>query len=91
LEIRIFFAPIIGGARPFMFQFSPQRFNSINEATNILTWTWYLLAKHPEIENKLRVEFSEILGERTPTFEDLSHLKYTLMVFQEAMRLYPPA
>jgi cytochrome P450 len=32
-----------------------------------------------------------VLGERTPTFEDLPRLKYTLMVFQEAMRLYPPA
>lgn len=59
--------------------------------TQALTWTWYLLAKHPEIENKLRAEISDVLGKRTPTFEDLPNLKYTLMVFQEAMRLYPPA
>jgi cytochrome P450 len=59
--------------------------------TQALTWTWYLLAKHPEIENKLRAEISEVLGGRCPTFEDLPRLKYTLMVFQEAMRLYPPA
>jgi cytochrome P450 len=58
--------------------------------TQALAWTWYLLAKHPEIENKLHVEISEVLGGRTPTFEDLPNLKYTLMVFQEAMRLYPP-
>jgi cytochrome P450 len=48
------------------------------------------LAKHPEIENKLHVEISEVLRTRTPTFDDLPKLKYTLMVFQEAMRLYPP-
>ncbi len=58
--------------------------------TQALAWTWYLLAKHPEIENRLSAEISDVLGGRTPTFDDLPHLKYTLMVFQEAMRLYPP-
>jgi cytochrome P450 len=59
--------------------------------TQALTWTWYLLAKHPDIENKLRAEISNVLDRRTATFEDLPRMKYTLMVFQEAMRLYPPA
>jgi cytochrome P450 len=59
--------------------------------TQALAWTWYLLARHPEIENKLHAEISNVLGGRTPTAEDLPKLKYTLMVFQEAMRLYPPA
>ncbi len=58
--------------------------------TQALAWTWYLLAKHPEVENRLHGEISEVIGGRTPTFEDLPSLKYTLMVFQEAMRLYPP-
>ena len=58
--------------------------------TQALTWTWYLLAKHPEVEERLRAEISDVLGGRAPTFEDLPNLKYTLMVFQEAMRLYPP-
>lgn len=59
--------------------------------TQALSWTWYLLARHPEIENKLHAEISDVLGGRTPAAEDLPNLKYTLMVFQEAMRLYPPA
>lgn len=58
--------------------------------TQALAWTWYLLAKHPEVENKLHAEISHVLDGRVPTFEDLPNLKYTLMVFQEAMRLYPP-
>jgi cytochrome P450 len=58
--------------------------------TQALAWTWYLLAKHQEVENRLHAEISDVLGGRTPTFDDLPHLKYTLMVFQEAMRLYPP-
>lgn len=59
--------------------------------TQALAWTWYLLARHPEIEERLHAEISDVLGGRTPAAEDLPRLKYTLMVFQEAMRLYPPA
>jgi cytochrome P450 len=59
--------------------------------TQALAWTWYLLARHPEIESRLHAEISEVLGGRTATAEDVPRLKYTLMVFQEAMRLYPPA
>jgi len=59
--------------------------------TQALAWTWYLLARHPRAEENLRAELAQVLGGRTPTFEDLPNLKYTLMVFQESMRLYPPA
>ncbi|HEX8098201.1 MAG TPA: cytochrome P450, partial [Pyrinomonadaceae bacterium] len=59
--------------------------------TQALAWTWYLLSQHPRAGQKLRAELSEVLGGRTPTFEDLPKLRYTRMVFEEAMRLYPPA
>lgn len=55
-----------------------------------LTWTWYLLAQHPEIEAQLHAELAQVLGGRNPTAADLPQLPYTRMVFQEAMRLYPP-
>ena len=55
-----------------------------------LTWTLYLLAEHPEVEEKVRAECSTVVGDRLPTSEDLERLPYTRMVFQEAMRLYPP-
>ena len=55
-----------------------------------LSWTWYLLARHKEVERKLHEELSRVLGGRTPTFEDLPNLKYTLMIIEEALRLYPP-
>lgn len=57
---------------------------------NALTWTWYLLSKHPEIEKELHNELDEVLGSRDPTFADVSNLRYTEMVFAESMRLYPP-
>jgi cytochrome P450 len=62
-----------------------------HETTAIaLTWTWYLLSMHPEVERKLRAELAEVLGGRTPTAKDLPNLKYTRMVIEEALRLYPP-
>ena len=56
-----------------------------------LSWTWYLLAQHPEVERRLHAELDAVLGGRTPTFEDLPSLPYTKMVIEETMRLYPPA
>lgn len=58
---------------------------------NALTWTWYLLSQHPEAEAKLHAEFDATLGGRLPTVDDVPRLRYTEMVFAEAMRLYPPA
>ena len=58
---------------------------------NALTWTWYLLSQHPEIEARLHSELDSALGGRRPTFEDLQNLPYTRMVLSESMRLYPPA
>ena len=55
-----------------------------------LTWTWYLLAQHPEVQEKLHQELHDVLGGRLPTTDDLSRLRYTRMVFEEAMRVYPP-
>jgi cytochrome P450 len=58
---------------------------------NALTWTWYLLAQHPEVEAKLLAELNTVLSGCTPTVDDLARLPYTDMVIKEAMRLYPPA
>ncbi len=57
---------------------------------NALAWTWLLLAKHPQVRNRLREELGEVLGGRTPTFSDLPSLPYSRMVFLESIRLYPP-
>jgi cytochrome P450 len=56
-----------------------------------LTWTWYLLSLHPAIEAKLHAELREVLGGLTPQYEDIAKLRYTRMVIEESMRLYPPA
>ncbi|HHH28816.1 MAG TPA: cytochrome P450 [Polyangiaceae bacterium] len=58
--------------------------------SNALAWTFYLLGQNPEAEAKLHAELDEVLGGEPPTYEDLPRLTYTLQVFLEAMRLYPP-
>jgi cytochrome P450 len=56
-----------------------------------LSWAWYLLARHPEAEARLHDELERVLGGRMPNSADLAELKWTRMVIEEAMRLYPPA
>jgi cytochrome P450 len=58
---------------------------------NALTWTWYLISQHPEIEAKFHAELDEVLGTRTATPEDYPSLKFTEQILAESMRLYPPA
>ena len=58
---------------------------------NALTWTWYLLSQHPDVEATLHAEIDRVLAGRLPTVADMSQLPYVERVITEAMRLYPPA
>jgi cytochrome P450 len=63
-----------------------------HETTAIaLTWTWYLLARHPECEGRMHEEIDSVLRGNPPTFDDIARLRYTEMVVSESLRLYPPA
>ncbi len=55
-----------------------------------LSWTWHLLAGHPEVEEGLHEELREVLGGRAPEMADLPNLRYADAVVKESMRLYPP-
>jgi cytochrome P450 len=55
-----------------------------------LTWLWYLVATHPEVEQKLRDEAEAALGGRPGTYADLPSLPYSAMVVKESLRIYPP-
>ena len=56
-----------------------------------LTWTWYLLALHPEIRAQMEEEVNRVLAGRMPQPADLPRLETTRRIFMEALRLYPPA
>jgi cytochrome P450 len=65
-------------------------FTAGHETTaNLLTWTLYLLARHPDVLAKLRQELDNLQG-NIPTAEDLQQLVYTKAVLNESMRLRPP-
>jgi cytochrome P450 len=55
-----------------------------------LTWSFYLLAHHPEAERRMHAELDSVLAGRPLQIADIERLPYTAAVFQEAMRLYPP-
>lgn len=59
--------------------------------TNLMTWTWKLLAEHPDVAARLRAELDATLAGRDPQPADLPTLPYTQQVIAEALRLYPPA
>jgi cytochrome P450 len=58
---------------------------------NALTWSWHLLAQHPDVERRMHEEIDAELGNRTPTADDVARLGFTRLVLAESMRLYPPA
>jgi cytochrome P450 len=55
-----------------------------------LSWIWYLLAKHPEVEQQLHEELAPVLQGKPPKLTDLKQLPLTEQIVKEAMRLYPP-
>jgi cytochrome P450 len=61
------------------------------ETTSLtLAWVLWLLAKHPEEQEKVREECRTLLGDRRASAADMRSLKYTEHVISESMRLYPP-
>lgn len=55
-----------------------------------LGWTLHLVDRHPQVRERLHAEAVQVLGDGRPVYEDLHRLRYTTMVVQEAMRLFPP-
>jgi cytochrome P450 len=58
---------------------------------NALTWTWLLLSQDRSVRERLTREVNEVVGDRLPTAADVPRLKYTKMIWDESLRLYPPA
>jgi len=54
-----------------------------------LTWTWFLLSRHPEVAARLESEVDGLSG--PPDVADLPRLPYTERVVRESMRIFPPA
>ncbi|KAK3332180.1 cytochrome P450 [Cercophora scortea] len=66
-----------------------------------LTWTFYLLMRHPEVAAKVRKEVQQLFEDRKlpsstteadfdPTLFTPAAMPYAMAVFYEALRLFPP-
>ncbi|MCH9660777.1 MAG: cytochrome P450 [Bacteroidetes bacterium] len=58
---------------------------------NALSYISWLLARHPEIQEKVRSEVCQVQQETENPIEQINKLTYTKAVIDESMRLYPPA
>ncbi len=56
-----------------------------------ITWCLYHLSRNPDVRERLESELQDVLGDRLPTPEDYRKLVYTRAVFDENLRLTPPA
>ena len=60
-------------------------------SANTLNWVWYLLAGHPEVEERLIAESENFLPNASAVnAENTTAMKYTQQVLEETLRLYPP-
>ena len=67
--------------------------NGFNGPSITGAWLVYLLASHPDVEDKLVAEIDGITGgdpDYDLQYDDLMALTYTTQVIKEALRIYPP-
>lgn len=55
-----------------------------------MSWTWYLIAKHGDVETEWRQELKQISTSDLTATEIATKLPYTRMILEESNRLYPP-
>ncbi|XP_066461089.1 cytochrome P450 3A9-like [Eleutherodactylus coqui] len=60
--------------------------------SSTLTYVFYNLATHPDVQKKLQEEVDSYLSDKaSPTYDILMQMEYLDMVIQETLRMYPPA
>ena len=56
-----------------------------------MQWLLYMVATHPQVQERLHHEVDEVLSGSIPAHADLPRLTYTRMIVDETLRCYPPA
>lgn len=65
-------------------------FATTTETTfGVLTWLWPLLEAHPDVADRLYDEIDRVVGPDPVRRSHLPELRYTRMVLEELLRLYP--
>lgn len=55
----------------------------------VLTWALFELVKNPAILAQAQAEIDAVLGDRTPTYQDIKGMKFLRLVVAETLRMYP--
>ncbi len=67
-------------------------FQAVHETTaTAMTWWSGLIARHPEVAERIHAEVDTVLQGQAPTPSTLQQLPWLQASLKEAMRLYPPA
>ena len=63
-----------------------------HETTSLaLSWTYFLLSRHPDVERGIADEVDRVIGGGRPSFTHVDRLVSTRRAIEESLRLYPPA
>jgi len=57
---------------------------------SLLNWMWYLLARHPQVQEKLAAELESNSRDEVLSVEALAKYPYARQVIDESLRIYPP-
>ncbi|MFC9945750.1 cytochrome P450 [Streptomyces pratensis] len=57
--------------------------------SHTLSWCAYLLARNPDVQDRLHAETDRELAGREPGYDDVERLVYMRMVLSEVLRMYP--
>ncbi|KAH9508582.1 hypothetical protein Btru_052074 [Bulinus truncatus] len=64
-------------------------FAGFDTTATTLQMCFYYLAKHPDIDAKVYEEIQKVVTSDSPTYEEISQLKYMEQVLNETLRLFP--
>lgn len=65
-------------------------FAGVDTTSNTMQWMLYLLAKHPDVQSRVRDEVLQVLpGDTQPDSSNIQHLQLVRSTVKETLRLYP--
>ncbi|KAI0477935.1 cytochrome P450 [Xylariaceae sp. FL0804] len=63
---------------------------AVGSEAALISTLFFCVAKYSVVQDRLRAEISETLGDNLPTYENVKNMKYLNWVIKEVLRLYPP-